>query len=70
MPEPIAFKSGKDLAEETQVEDEDSVTCLDCGAVEPDESAYEQGWQMEPPVCPNCLRWTAVGETCCFAEPS
>ena len=72
MPEPLAFKSGKDLGEETRVDDDDTVTCEDCGAVESDEAAYNTGWQLEPPVCPKCLRWTAVFDdaTCCFAEPS
>jgi hypothetical protein len=69
MPELIAFKSGKDLGEETRIGDDETVTCVDCGAVESDESAYQSGWQMEPPVCPDCLRWTVV-DTCCFAEPS
>ena len=70
MPELIAFKSGKDVAEETCVDDDDTVTCVDCGAVESDESAYQSGWQLTPPVCPNCLRWSAVDETCCFGRPS
>lgn len=70
MPELVAFKSGKDLGEETRVEDEDTVTCVDCVAVETDESAYQSGWQLAPTVCPDCLRWTAVDETCCFERPS
>ena len=71
MPELVAFKSGKDLGEETRVADEDTVTCVDCGAVESDESAYQSGWQFVPPVCPQCLRWTAVAdETCCFGRPA
>lgn len=65
MPELVAFKSGKDLGEETRVEDEDTVTCEVCGARESDQSAYEGGWQLVPPVCPNCLRWAPVDETCC-----
>jgi transposase-like protein len=36
------------------------VTCVDCGAREADQAAYEQGWQLVPPVCPACLRWTAL----------
>lgn len=71
MPELVAFKSGKDLGEETRIDDGDSVTCVDCGAVESDQSAYDGGWQLAPPVCPDCLRWIAVSdETCCFARPS
>lgn len=41
MPEPLAFKSGKDLGEETRADDEDTVTCEACGAVESDERAYD-----------------------------
>ena len=71
MPELIAFKSGKDLGEETRVDDDDTVTCVDCGAVESDQSAYDGGWQLTPPVCPDCLRWVAVvDDGCCFAKPS
>jgi hypothetical protein len=71
MPKLVAFKSGKDLGEETRVEDDDTVTCVDCGAVEPDQTAYENGWQLAPAVCPNCLRWVAVvDEPCCFGTPS
>lgn len=68
MAEAVAFKSGKDLGEETRVSDEDTVTCADCGAVEPDQSAYENGWQLDPAVCPNCLHWHAVEEGQCCAE--
>jgi len=71
MPDVLAFKSGKDVAEETCVDDEDTVTCVDCGAMASDQSAYENGWQLAPPVCPNCLRWIAVAdEPCCFGTPS
>lgn len=71
MSEIAAFKSGKDLAEETRVDDEETVTCIDCGAVESDQSAYQTGWQLVPAVCPDCLRWTLVAdETCCYGKPS
>lgn len=70
MPEPAAFKSGKDLAEEPSFDDE-TVTCADCGAIEPDAIAYEGGWQLDPPVCPSCLRWYAVAaDTCCAGSRS
>jgi hypothetical protein len=63
----IAFKSGKDLGEETRVDDEETVTCEGCGTVESADRAYEAGWQIEPAVCPDCLRWTLTdeGECCC-----
>lgn len=71
MPKFLAFKSGKDLGEETDGVDEDTVTCLDCGAKASDQNAFEGGWQLAPPVCPNCLRWVFVAnETCCFERPS
>ena len=69
MSEIMVFKRGCDLGEEPRVEDEDTVTCVDCGAVESDERAYEGGWQLAPAVCPNCLRWEAV-EPCCGESPS
>jgi hypothetical protein len=67
MPEPIAFKSGKDLAEETRTAFVETVTCVDCGRTESDERAYDEGWQFDPPVCPDCLRWslTDAGLACC-----
>lgn len=70
MFEPIAFKRGCDLGEETRVDDEDTVTCVDCGAVVSDQAAYESGWQLVPAVCPNCLRWSAVEQTCCMGDSS
>lgn len=72
MADVVAFKSGKDLGEETRVEDADTVCCVDCGSVESDEQAYENGWQLEPPVCPDCLRWTFIGAEadCCSGRPA
>jgi hypothetical protein len=71
MPDIAAFRSGKDVGEETFVEDDDTVTCVDCGAVASDEVAYQSGWQLVPPVCPDCMRWVAIiDETCCFGSPS
>lgn len=71
MPEPAAFKSGKDLGEEPSIDDEETVTCVDCGTVVTDAHAYETGWQLDPPVCPSCLHWCAVAvDACCAARPS
>ena len=66
MVQPIAFKSGRDLGEEARVAPTDTVTCGVCGTTETDEAAYDAGWQMEPPVCSDCLRWavTMIGECC------
>lgn len=65
--EPASFKSGKDLGEEIRADFVETVQCVDCGRTEPEDSAYDHGWQIDPVVCPDCLRWglTAVGE-CCF----
>ena len=67
MPEPITFKSGKDLGEEAADDLVETVTCIGCGKTETDDRAYDEGWQVDPVVCPDCLRWTltAEGECCC-----
>jgi len=68
---PVDFKSGKDLGEETLLADEERVTCVDCGATASDQSAYESGWQLVPPVCPDCLRWVATArDSCCHGSPA
>jgi len=64
------FKSGKDVAAETDADDDDAVTCVDCGTRQSDEAAYTNGWQLAPVVCANCLRWTVTADECCFARPS
>ena len=67
MPEPVAFKSGKDLGEETSNTLVDKVTCSECGKTESDDRAYDEGWQIDPVVCPDCLRWTLTAEgECCY----
>ncbi|MEA2416445.1 MAG: hypothetical protein QOI58_3102, partial [Thermoanaerobaculia bacterium] len=45
----------------------ETVTCIECAKVETDERAYEEGWQVDPVVCPDCLHWalTDAGEACC-----
>lgn len=67
MPEPLAFKSGKDLGEEARTAAVEQVTCVDCGRTETDERAYEEGWQIDPAVCPDCLHWTLTAEGECCA---
>lgn len=64
MSEVVAFKSGKDLAPEEDHAEEDAVACVDCDTHSSDEHAYIAGWQFDPPVCPQCLRWVAA-DTCC-----
>jgi len=68
MSEVVAFKSGKDLAPEGDLVDEDSVVCADCEVRASDERAYIDGWQLDPPVCPKCLRWVATDACCQVAE--
>lgn len=71
MSEVVAFKSGKDLGKEPSIDDEEWVTCIDCGASATDQSAYECGWQFAPSLCPSCLRWVATSDdTCCQGTPS
>ena len=71
MPELVAFKSGKDLGEETVTELIEQVTCVACGKMETDDQAYEEGWQVDPVVCPDCLRWTLTAEgECCAGSAS
>lgn len=62
MPERIAFKSGKDLGEETANVLGETMTCGACGRVESDDRAYDEGWQIDPVVCPDCLHWTLTAE--------
>jgi hypothetical protein len=67
MADVVAFKSGKDLARAAI--DDECVECEACGRNESDERAYQEGWQLVPAVCPNCLRWTAVEiSSCCFGS--
>jgi hypothetical protein len=66
MVEALEFKHGCDAATSTRTDDDDTVTCVACGKVESDQTAYENHWQLEPPVCPDCLRWEAVD--CCSAS--
>lgn len=64
MSEVVAFKSGKDLAPEGDLAEGDAVVCADCEVRTSDERAYLDGWQFDPPVCPQCLRWVAT-DACC-----
>lgn len=68
MAELMEFKSGKDLR--TTLHDEDTVTCDECGRRESDQAAHEQGWQLVPPVCPDCLRWAVSSDERYFGSPS
>jgi hypothetical protein len=68
---PVGFKSGKDLDEEPGADEEEQVTCVDCGQAASDQLAYERGWQLVPAVCPDCLRWVAIAhDSCCHGSPA
>ena len=67
MSEVVAFKSGKDLAPEGDLAEDDAVVCADCAVRTSDERAYLDGWQFDPPVCPECLRWV-VADSCCHPQ--
>lgn len=60
MSEAVLLKSGRDLGEEALIDSDDTVACESCHVIETDEAAYGNGWQLDPPVCPDCLRWSAV----------
>jgi hypothetical protein len=57
MPHAVLFKRGVDVSTDTRFEDDDTVTCICCGAVESDSSAHQNGWLIDEPICPDCLRW-------------
>lgn len=51
----VGFKRGCDLLQEK----EQSVTCSGCSAkVESRKVARRSGWQLDPSVCLDCMRWT------------
>ena len=56
----VAFKRGSDLTGSVVPHGMRSITCVNCGARTESEAAKEQGWQVRPPICPDCLTWTAV----------
>lgn len=56
MNEPCpGFKSGKDLV------DDERLIC-EAGGERADSrlDAVRRGWQLDPPVCPDCLHYTAL----------
>jgi hypothetical protein len=66
MNEVAGFRRGSDLGDAGVEGNDEVVECVACGKTESDERAYDDRWQMEPPVCPDCLRWSTVGVSeCC-----
>jgi hypothetical protein len=65
MSEPVAFRRGCDLEPEAS-----DIACESCDAVAGSrEEAAAVGWQIDPPVCIDCLRWTPVQTAgdCCMS---
>jgi hypothetical protein len=56
----VAFKRGSDLAGSVVPHGMRSITCESCGKQAELAAAGDLGWQVRPPVCPDCLRWTAA----------
>jgi len=53
----LSFKSGKDLAASTVVTPSEVLSCESCGQRVACATAIASGWQLQPPACPDCLRW-------------
>lgn len=58
----VAFKRGSDLLGSVAPHGMRSITCESCGKAAESEAARDLGWQVRPPVCPDCLRWAATGK--------
>jgi len=59
MDREVAFKSGKDL-EAGAPAAVGTIACESCGRRAERVAAKDLGWQVGPPVCPDCLRWSAT----------
>ena len=52
-----ALKRGCDLGSASS----NGIQCVSCEKeVRARNEAQEAGWQLDPPVCPDCLRWTPL----------
>jgi hypothetical protein len=63
MEREVAFKRGCDLRERTLSSAADSIACESCGARAESDAAGNLGWQVRPPVCPDCLRWSSTARS-------
>jgi len=61
MVEAQSFKRGCDLVADLNKASQFRTFCVACGTSEAQEALNELGWQLDPPVCPDCLQWAAVG---------
>jgi hypothetical protein len=59
MESETTFKSGKDLRAVPFHGPITAIVCECCGKREDEAIAADLGWQKRPPVCPDCLRWSA-----------
>lgn len=55
-----AFKRGCDLAKEPSIGARETLSCENCAKTVAAERATKAGWQVRPPLCPDCLRWAAT----------
>lgn len=64
MERELEFKRGVDLSTATASVPSEVVACECCRDRIEMATAANAGWQLRPPVCPNCLRWSAsMGES-------
>jgi len=54
------FKRGSDLRTSARAGAPASLVCENCGEEMERNAARDLGWQVRPPVCPNCLRWSVT----------
>ncbi len=66
----VAFERGSDLYSSVLAENSGALVCECCGARIDADSAPDLGWQIRPPVCPDCLRWSAASDAACVADRS
>lgn len=57
--EALCFKRGSDLVAQPEALLNEIASCESCGAHIEAAAAADNGWQVAPPVCPDCLRWVA-----------
>lgn len=61
MDREVAFKKGSDQASVT-ADVVESLACESCSVRVDPRAARDDGWQVTPPVCPECLRWNVVDD--------
>lgn len=56
------FKRGSDLGESPKVGSASYLSCESCGGHAEQGAASDLGWQVRPPVCPDCLHWSVTDD--------